>query len=519
MMLKENKEAIKDYLSDESSLFTAPAESVKAVNFPELEEEILGILIEANRTKTPVTISGAGTGITGSRVPVYGGIVITMEKFLKTPEHPNLKKINFEGMAGEISFYFDEEKGFANLPPGISIQELARTLPKSTFYPPDPTETSAFLGGTVATNASGARSFYYGATREWITGLRIVLANADIFTLTRGQTFADKSGQIELHSESGKKYSFKIPSYTSPMLKNAAGLFSRPGMDALDLFIGSEGIFGIFTDIRINLARKRDNTISDLAFFGSEKDSFEYVNELRTMKKDGILAIEFFDENSLEFIRSEYPAIKDDLKAAVFTELFGSNYDLLTKLSKLQEKYGVKEDWCANTSSNARDLKEFRHALPDGVNAYLKQHQSYKLGTDFVVPVNNFPQMMESYKTAGKAFKNRFKRSGAHYVIFGHIGDCHVHFNFITQSTEERKKAKELYAELAQKAISLSGTISGEHGVGKKTIELRGKQIPFLEMMYGKPALIEIAKLKKTFDPNYILNVGNMVPLEYSKEI
>lgn len=517
MILKENKEEIKDYLSDESNIFTAPAESVKAVYFPECENEICQNFVEANRTKIPVTISGAGTGITGSRVPIHGGIVLSMEKFLKTPEHPNIKKINHEGLAGEILFYFDEEKGVAHLPPGISLQELTRALPQSVFYPPDPTETSAFLGGTVATNASGARSFYFGATREWISGLRIVLANADVLSLTRGQTFADKSGRIEISSESGKKYSFKIPDYISPKLKNAAGLYSRPGMDALDLFIGSEGIFGVFTDIKVNLAQKQDNIISDLAFFGTEKNSFEYVNELRRMKKEGILAIEFFDDNSLEFIKNEYPSIKANLKAAVFIEIFGSNYDLLARLSRLQEKCCVKEDWCAHTNSNARDLKEFRHALPDGVNSYLKQHQSYKLGTDFVVPVDNFPSMMERYKAAGQSFKKKFKRRGAHYVIFGHIGDCHVHFNFITQSLEEQKMAKKLYGELAQTAISLGGTISGEHGIGKKTIEVGGKQIPYLEMMYGKSALVEIAKIKNVFDPNHILNIDNIVPLEYLK--
>jgi D-lactate dehydrogenase (cytochrome) len=98
-----------------------------------------------------------------------------------------------------------------------------------------------------------------------------------------------------------------------------------------------------------------------------------------------------------------------------------------------------------------------------------------------------------------------------HHVLFGHIGDCHLHFNFITASEAERIHAKELYSELAKVAISMGGTISGEHGVGKKTLAIDGRTMPYLELMYGKAGLEEIARVKSAFDPKGLLNAGNML--------
>ena len=227
------------------------------------------------------------------------------------------------------------------------------------------------------------------------------------------------------------------------------------------------------------------------------------------------MSIEFFDENSLAFIRKEYPEIKEGVRAAVLVEVVDKDYELMQQLSESQIRHHAKDDWCAHTVDTTRALKEFRHALPDGVNAYLKQHRSYKLGTDFAVPSDKFSEMMKAYKAAGERFKGQFPREGMHHTLFGHIGDHHVHFNFITHTEDERKIAKELYVQLAKKAILFGGTISGEHGVGKKRLPIAGREVPYLEMMYGPEGLKEIARVKKTLDPKGILNVGNMVPQDY----
>jgi D-lactate dehydrogenase (cytochrome) len=481
------------YLSDEGSLFRAEEGRISAIHFPETESEVIGLIDRANEDGEFITMSGGGTGITGARVPVHGGAVISLERF-NTPKGAWL---------GDSS---------ATLPPGISLTELESALPASLIYPPDPTEKSAFIGGTVATNASGARCFYYGPTREWVEGLRVVLGDGEVLDIRRGDHLA-VDGILDFSSESGKEYSVNIPSYTMPQVKNTAGVYAEDGMDLIDLFIGSEGIFGVFTEIRVKL-KERPDMVSDIAFFTGAQDALAYVNNIRDLRDKGLLSLEYFDDNSLEFMRNENADIKDGLKAAVFVEIT-RHEDMLANISELQKKHNACEDWCAVTSADARDLKELRHALPDGINTYLREHESYKLGTDFVVPAENFDKMLAQYLTAGRTYKKRHEREGMHYVLFGHIGDHHLHFNFITHTDEERTTAKELYAGLAKQATSFGGTISGEHGVGKKTLPVNGKDFPYLQLMYGEAGLREIARIKKTFDPNGVLNIGNMIPMEY----
>ena len=133
------------------------------------------------------------------------------------------------------------------------------------------------------------------------------------------------------------------------------------------------------------------------------------------------------------------------------------------------------------------------------------------------MPVDKFAEMMNNYRDVGKAFARDSAHEGIHHVLFGHMGDCHLHFNFVCRSDDEMARAKTLYTRLARKAIELGGTISGEHGVGKKTISYEGQTIPYLELMYGRSGLDEIANLKRMLDPNLILNIGNIVPAEYLK--
>ena len=512
MLVEKSPEAICRFLSDESNAITARPDSVSAVYFPKSEEDIVNTVKACLKDKQPLTISGAGTGITGSRVPVNGGIVISMEKMLQARQHDECRAIIHKGLAGPIRIYLDEKNSLAHVPPGVSVSELSTALPAKLIYPPDPTETLAFLGGTVATNASGARCFHYGPTRNWIVGLRLVLADGEIIDARRGRWPADENGIINFTSETGKNYMVRIPDYQMPDAKNAAGLYSKKGMDLIDLFIGSEGILGIVSEITIKLLMVEKEPISILAFFGSENDAFGFADILRHMKERGILAIEYFDKNALDFIRPEFPELKPGLGAAILLELKSESTELLSEVSGVLARFNEVEDWCATTAPDRRNLREFRHSLPDAVNAYLKQHESHKIGTDFVVPAGNFPAMMDRYTKIGETFKSRFPRTGTHYVMFGHIGDCHVHFNFLTASDDERLYAKELYLELARAAIALGGTISGEHGVGKKTLLVEGNTIPYLQLMYGEAGVREIARVKRELDPYWLLNTGNMVP-------
>ncbi|MDD4308546.1 MAG: FAD-binding oxidoreductase [Thermoplasmata archaeon] len=503
---------IVQYLTDESNAFVASPETVSGVFFPESEAELIDIL---RSSEEPVTVSGAGTGLTGARVPMLGGTVISTERMRRTVDNGTGISLERDSPAGAVRIHLDESRQHARVAPGITLAELDTVLPKDLSYGPDPTERLASLGGTVATNASGARCFYFGPTRSWIDGLRVVLADGDVLVLRRGACAADRDGMLRFRSESGKEYCVKIPNYRMPQVKNAAGLYSKDGMDLIDLFIGSEGILGIFSEITVKLQPAESDIVADLAFFRSEADAQEAVGRLRAVKERGILAIEYFNGNALDFIRDQYPEMPHNARAAVLAELKSDGLKNMDFLADLLKKHGVLEDWCANNPFDRRKMKEFRHSLPDSINSFLKQHDSHKLATDIAVPVAEFPAMMDRYAETGCRFAEKYPREGKHWVLYGHVGDCHAHFNFITASEDERRFARTLIAELAEFAVSVGGTLSAEHGVGKKTLLIGGKNVPYLQLMYGVSGLREIARVKKALDPGTRLNAGNMVPGNY----
>lgn len=518
MDVKRDSESIQKYVTDESGIFHA--EDVKAVYYPETEQDLINILKEANEKRERVTVSGAGTGLTGSRVAIHGGVIASMEYLTKAAprSEPGLEQIcHVDALGQENTIYVDKDNKEAFIPAGVTLATLADMLPAGLFYPPDPTELTAQVGGTVATNASGAMSFHHKPTREWVLGLQIVLPDGDTLTVNRGENFANGS-ELKFTSDTGKEYSFKIPQYSMPDTKNAAGVYSRDGMDLIDLFIGSEGLFGVISEVHVKLEETPKNLFSGIAFFNSIDDSLNYVNDLRTVKEErglNVLSIEYFDDKALEFMRG-HQVVGDDYKAAVFIE---ADFDLDSEsgetLLELLDKNNSPGDWYARNKIDRGEQKAFRHILPEGVNSYLRTHGSYKLGTDFVVPADKFPEMFEYYRVIGGEFTEKFPRAGAHYVIFGHIGDYHLHFNFITNNHGELEYAKELYVKLARKAVELSGTVSGEHGVGKKIVNADDMEVPYLHLMYGEEGLREIARVKKVFDPNDVLNIGNIVPEEY----
>jgi len=169
----------------------------------------------------------------------------------------------------------------------------------------------------VITNASGARSFHYGPTRDWVLALTVVLACGDTLRVRRGQTLVDDDNRIRFTSDSGDRYDVQCPTYSLPRVKNAAGLYASPKMDLIDLFVGNEGILGVFGEIEIRLAPKPAELIADVAFFESEANALSYASDIRELRQKGIIATEYFDANSLAFIRDKEPRIKQSYYAAV----------------------------------------------------------------------------------------------------------------------------------------------------------------------------------------------------------
>lgn len=492
MQVKTQLDELENYLIDASNLQGGHADKLFV---PETAEQIAEILKDANENKIPVTISGARTGTVGGAIP-NGGYIISLEKLNK------IKEIN---------------ENFAIVNSGVILNDLQKAVEaKNLFYPPDPTEWSCQIGGTVATNASGARSFRYGATREFVEKLQIVLANGEILNLKRGENFA-KDGVIELKTENGNVVKVKVPTYRQPeSRKNTSGYFSAQSFDAIDLFIGSEGTLGVITEIQLKLLPKTKEFLSGIVFFQDEKDLLNFVGEARKIsfetRKDqtensiNATLLEYFDKNSLKFIAEKFPEVPEDAECALFfeQETNGETEDaLFEKWNELLEKHNaeLERSWFTTNERDLEKMREFRHALPVSVNEKVVHNKQRKIGTDMAVSDEKFASFLKFYK-------QKLNESGLEYVIFGHIGDNHLHANMLPKTNEEAAKAKYLYGRFVAQAIMLGGTISAEHGIGKLKKH-------YLYVMYGERYLNEMAEIKRALDPHGILGRGNMFDAKF----
>jgi D-lactate dehydrogenase (cytochrome) len=507
-------EGLAEFATDESGIFQAGA--VEAVYLPTTTGQVAEVLAAASREGREVTVSGAGTGITGGRVAVDGGWVLSTRELRETtlPEASEaLEVLEAEVYGKRLTALLDPVAGEVLAPAGMALETLTALLPAGLIYPPDPTEQTASVGGTVATNASGARTFRYGATRQWVCGLRVALASGETVTVRRGEVTA-RDGVLEFSSDQGHRHWVPVPTYPMPAVKNAAGLYAAPGMDLVDLFVGAEGILGVVTEAWLRLAPRPEPILGHIAFLANAEAALGYVDEMREAGRSGrleVLSLEYFDRHSLEFM--EHPLAERGGLSAVYTEL-AAELDDLDEMMDALERHGCQEDWLAQTAEELAEQKAFRHSLPEGINSALRRQGSQKLGTDFAVPPEGFRRLVGAYDEARAQFEARFPREGAHLVTFGHIGDCHLHANFITRDAPELAYAKGLYVDLAREVVAAGGTLSAEHGVGKRAVVVGGRTVPYLELMVGPAGLAQIARAKRALDPGLLLNVGNMVPRE-----
>ena len=471
MLKKTDPDIIKGYLEDSSNLTGGYADGVY---IPENEKEIAEALAECDSKKIPLTISGGETGTTGGCIP-FGGWILTTNK---------LKKI----------IDIDKQKKFAVVQPGITLEEIEAAIKKEgLLYPPDPTEKTATIGGNVSTNASGGRSYRFGSTRNWIRSLKVILPSGKTLNLKRGETSAENV--------------LRIPDYRMPAVKNAAGYYSEPGMDLIDLFIGQEGTLGVVSEIELALAPPLLETFDIVAFFPSEDLAVDFVLEARKKKDPAVNFFEYFDENTLQMLKKTYSHIPDEVKAAVYIEQEITPENEKTYLddwAALLEKYRASIDncWLGMDLSQKEELINFRHAIPEHINELFKQHKMVKLATDIAVPTEHFKEMYNYYaQSLAPSPQSLF------HIKCGHIGENHLHVNLLPKSEEEKTMAKELIMKFVKKAISFGGTISAEHGVGKI-------KHPYLKEMYGEEGIKEMLRIKRTFDPNGILSRGNIFPAE-----
>ena len=482
MIIKTDRDIIKNYFEDSSNLKGGHAEEVV---IPEDIAEVASFMKEANSKKMPVTISGGGTGTTGSRIP-FGGAVVSLERFNKIVE-------------------ISEARMSAVVQSGVLVEALKDAASaRGLFYTSHPTEKTASVGGTVATNASGARSFRYGPTRRYVRRLKMVLADGEVLDIVRGQVFLTKDNAA-IKLPAGRRINIPVPGYRMPDVKNSAGYFWKDGMDLIDLFIGQEGTLSIITEIEIGLVRRPASILSCFVFFKKEEDAWGFSDEIKKSTALDILSIEYFDHNAIELLKAKNRNVPAGMAAAIFFEqdMSGKAQDeVMDGWARMILKYKTSLDatWVAMNEKEAKGFTDLRYAIPESVNEIIRRSGFRKFSTDIAVPAGKFREMMDFYVSS-------FAKRRLEHVIFGHIGENHLHVNILPRSQIEVAAAEELSLSFVKKGISMGGTVSAEHGIGKL-------KHGYLQEMYGRQGILEMAAIKKAFDPNCILGLDNIFPKE-----
>lgn len=505
------------YLKDESRL---SAGNIQHLAFPRSEQDIVSFLKEMNGRRVPVTVSGARTGIVGGAVPMEGALLSLekMDRILDVREEGGEWRIVAQpGLLIQNLQEQVEKKRFQDLNSSPALEKYLGS-DRCFFYPIDPTETSATLGGTVATNASGERSYHYGPTRDYVRRLRVVLANGEVLRLGRGERRAS-SRDMTIKIDGGGPITFKLPGYNMPRVKSAAGYYAGDGMDLMDLFIGSEGTLGVISEIEIALARKPPQIMSIVAFFPSDEDAVSFFMEARHLLA-GALVFEYFDSSALALLRekreregagSSIAPLPEKGRSAIFLELSIEGEDEFEKLYEPLEELlnrnnsSMDDTWSGIEDRERAKIRALRHAVPESVNEIVARNKLacpsvYKMGTDMAVPGERFEEMLAFYK-------GLLGEAQMQYAIFGHIGEHHLHVNILPRTEGEIARAKNIIREYAKKAVSFGGTVSAEHGIGKI-------KHPYLEILYGKEGMRQMAAVKKALDPHCILGRGNIFPAD-----
>ncbi len=326
--------------------------------------------------------------------------------------------------------------------------------------------TRPLLAGNIAANASGSRSFLYGATRRHVRAVRVVWMDGRISTYARGEAI-----------------DFEVPQIPIPRTtKHSAGYRLAPGMDWVDLIVGSEGTLGVVTQAELQLLPAPREILGGVVFFPSEESALDAVDRWRPTP--GLRLLEYLDRASLEIM--DVPQ-----RAALMIEIEGE--------ANLDMKDAIESDsWFATSVADRERFRRFRHQLGERVNDKIRRQGYTKVGTDYAVPIEQGRKILGIYR------ETLARDLGLPYVCYGHIGDAHVHLNTFPSNQEEYERAKRVMNDLAYPVVELGGTVGAEHGLGKRKAHL-------LAVQY-KPEVIESMRaVKRKFDPQGLLGHGTLL--------
>lgn len=424
---------------------------------------------------------------------------------------------------------------------GVTVAAMQEALAQvGSWFPPAPTFTGACAGGIVATNAAGAATFKYGSTRRWVETFTVVLADGSVLHLERGRNRAT-AGSLHLETRRGR-IPVPLPRYCMPQVaKCSAGYHASPDMDAVDLFIGSEGTLGIVTEITFRALAPAPQVALAFVTCASEQQGLGLVRALRDASQAtwhsndpaGIdaAAIEHLDRRSLEILREDGADAKHNVRLPPDAELAlliqlelpphvtaavaydeiqsatspGAPDTSLVRFCRMLDEFGLLDETelaVPGDRRRAEQLIAIREAVPAGVNYRVGQAkrtihpQIAKTAADMVVPFERFEEMSRVYREG-------FERRGLDYAMYGHVSDGNVHPNVIPRSFDDVQRGKEAILEFGREAARLGGCPLAEHGVGRNPV----KQA-LLRQLYGGEGIEEMRAVKRALDPEWRLAPG-----------
>lgn len=409
-------------------------------------EEVSKVMKYAYENNIPVTPRGSGTGLVGAAVPLKGGIVIDLSRMNRILE-------------------LDDENLTLTLEPGVLLMDIGKYVEEfDLFYPPDPGEKSATIGGNISTNAGGMRAVKYGVTRDYVRGLEVVLPNGEIVEL---------GGKV---------------------VKNSSGYSLK------DLMIGSEGTLGIVTKAVLKLLPLPKKALSLLVPFESLEKAIETVPKI--IKSKSIpTAIEFMQREAIlaaeEFLGKSFPDKSSD--AYLLLTFDGNSTEEIEKayenVAKICLESGALDVLISDTEERQESIWSARGCFLEAIKALTTEMDE----VDVVVPRNKIGEFVTFTHELESKANVRIKS-------FGHAGDGNLHVYILRDElNEEEWKAKlsEVMQIMYDKAKELRGQVSGEHGIGfaKKGYLKQSLPDKCINIMQG---------IKLAFDPRNILNPGKV---------
>jgi len=483
-----DSDIIKPFTRDWSNL---PGGHADLLLRPSTVEQCALILRTCYICKIPITISAGQTNLTGSAIP-NGGILLSTSK------------LNSPAVSVDII------KKIATSPVGIPLElmrdEILKQSKNLLYYPVDPTSRNdAYVGGTISCNASGFIPGIKGATRYWVEEIDLLLLNGYYLKIKRGE-YKSCKGEFIINC-GDKKNILPVPYYKRPDIKNASGPFSsyNDDIDFIDLIIGSEGIFGMITRCSFTLDQKPKEHLELFIRLKDEEEAIEFhhfLYEYFNYDMSKVTALEYFGFNCQTYMKHKDFFFRTETEVGVYLQVpiyNGTVNEMTIKwgdvLNKFNQSIDLESVIILNDSLIWKKFFEARHSIPDNALTKTRQLGGISIITDTIVPPENFKKYLNK-------IHDRLQAENIEYLLFGHLGDCHLHFHLIP-SDKQNDQCIKVYDYMIDLSAQLGGVYSAEHGTGKR------KRNDF-KKCYGIGAVNMIRKSKLALDPDLLLNKGNV---------